>query len=210
MAKILFLGAHFDDIELGCGGTVARHVEMGDAVSWYIATDSGYTDHKGQVVRDSNVAKHEGSVSGALLGVEDILCGDFPTNQLQNSEEFIIDILNVISDLEIDTIYTHWIGDVHHDHACVARATLTAARHISRLLMYRSNWYESPMPFYGKYFVDISKYIEKKKAAIRAHKSECTRVGDKWTTFVERQNAQDGNRIGVEYAECFEIVKFLS
>ena len=42
--KILAIGAHFDDIELGCGGTLAKHARAGDNVYAYVATLSGFSD----------------------------------------------------------------------------------------------------------------------------------------------------------------------
>jgi LmbE family N-acetylglucosaminyl deacetylase len=40
--NILAIGAHFDDVELGCGGALARHAKLGDRVYVFVATVSGY------------------------------------------------------------------------------------------------------------------------------------------------------------------------
>ena len=44
--NILAVGAHFDDIELGCGGSLAKHSIDGDKVFAYVATVSGFTNHQ--------------------------------------------------------------------------------------------------------------------------------------------------------------------
>jgi len=58
--NILAIGAHFDDVELGCGGALARHVDEGDSVFAYVATVSGYTNINNQIVRTKEDASLEG------------------------------------------------------------------------------------------------------------------------------------------------------
>lgn len=79
-----------------------------------------------------------------------------------------------------------------------------------RLLIYRSNFYDTDAVFRGNFYSNISATVETKKTAIRAHESEYNRVGEKWMTFFLNQNRNDGIRIGVEYAEVFEVVKYLA
>ncbi len=57
--NILGIGAHFDDLELGCGGTLIKHVEQGDNVTMLVITDSSYKDPSGNVIRDKDVAYKE-------------------------------------------------------------------------------------------------------------------------------------------------------
>ncbi len=110
---------------------------------------------------------------------------------------------------EIEMVYTHWHDDVHLDHRNLSRATINAARHVPRLLMYRSNYYESSEVFRANIFVDITETIEVKRRAIMAHESEYTRIGEKWLRFFTNQHQNDGQRIGVAYAESFQVIKYL-
>ena len=50
--KVLAIGSHFDDVELGCGGSLAKHVAKGDEVVVYIATVSGFANHRNKEIRD--------------------------------------------------------------------------------------------------------------------------------------------------------------
>ena len=104
---------------------------------------------------------------------------------------------------------THWTGDIHHDHQAVARASLHSCRHVPRLLMYRSNWYHSTLDFRGNFYVDITDYLDIKEQAVRAHASEIERTGAKWINFFRNEAENAGQRIGVKYAEVFEVVKWL-
>jgi LmbE family N-acetylglucosaminyl deacetylase len=207
--NILAIGAHFDDVEMGCGGTVARHVQQGDHVIIYVVTNSGYTDYAQKVIRKPGVALAEGKKAAEILGVSSLICGDFPTNDLQFNDEVVVSILRIVEEEKIDMIYTHWLDDIHIDHQNVARASLTAGRHVPRMLMYRSNYYDTNKFFRGNFYVDITDTIEIKKRAIVAHESEYKRVGEKWFRFFLTQNQNEGQKIGVKYAECFEVVKYL-
>jgi len=106
-------------------------------------------------------------------------------------------------------IYTHWIHDVHQDHSAISHATLTAGRHVPRILMYRSNWYATYAPFRGNFFVDITPYIETKIRAIKAHETEYKKFGEKWINFVKHQNRNNGIEMETGFAESFELVKYL-
>jgi LmbE family N-acetylglucosaminyl deacetylase len=207
--KILAIGAHFDDVELGCGGTLARHVCKGDDVYVFVASISGFANHYDQSVRSSEIARAEAEEAMKILGVKQMFCGDFKTLQVEFIDELNIQILRLVEKLGIDQVYTHWTGDIHHDHQALARASLHSCRHVPRLLMYRSNWYHSTVDFRGNFYIDITDHWDAKEQAIRAHKSEMDRTGAKWISFFRNEAENAGQRIGVRYAEVFEIVKWL-
>ena len=74
--RILAVGAHFDDVELGCGGTLARHARAGDEVHIFVATSSGFTNYTQQVIRKPEVALAEGQVAAGIMGAKSLECGD--------------------------------------------------------------------------------------------------------------------------------------
>ena len=75
--------------------------------------------------------------------------------------------------------------------------------------MYRSNWYPSAVDFRGTFYVDITPYWSLKEQAIRAHASEMQRTGEKWIDYFKNEAENAGRRAGVQYAEVFEVVKWL-
>jgi LmbE family N-acetylglucosaminyl deacetylase len=206
--NVLAIGAHFDDVELGCGGALAKHVAEGDKVYTYVATVSGFISPDNKIIRSNDAALDEGKTAMTVLGVE-LICGDFKTLHVEFNDELNAQIVNIVQDKKIDKVYTHWIGDIHHDHHAVARASLHSCRHVPRMLMYRSNWYHSNLDFRGNYYIDITGYIDKKFDSIRAHKSEMERTQERWINFFRNEAENAGQRIGVKYAELFEVVKWL-
>lgn len=206
--NVLGVGAHFDDLELGCGGTLIRHRAAGDRVTMLIVTDSVYSDPRGRVVRGRKDAVKEGAAAAKTIGAK-LICLEYKTLEVPFNEALTREIRRHIEDLNIDTVYSHWIHDLHRDHQNAGRCTLMAGRHVPRFLMYRSNWYDSGAAFKPSVYSDVSKYINKKTNAIKAHKSELKRVRDKWIPHVLRQNKNDGEKVGVSYAESFEAVRYL-
>jgi LmbE family N-acetylglucosaminyl deacetylase len=207
--NILAIGAHFDDVELGCGGALARHAKEGDNVYVFVATISGFSNQYNQEVRSNDTALAEASNAMKILGAKELICGNFKTLEVEFVDALNIEILKIVTEKKIDQVYAHWTGDIHHDHQAVARASLHSCRHVPRLLMYRSNWYHSTLEFRGNFYVDITSYWETKERAIRAHVTEVDRTGNKWISFFRNEAENAGQRIGVPKAEVFEIVKFL-
>ena len=207
--NVLAIGAHFDDIELGCGGTLAKHVANGDSVFAYVATKSGFTNHQNIVIRSNEIADKEGENAMNILGVT-LIKGNFEALKIEFDDDLNLDIIKIIENKKIDLVYSHWMGDIHHDHQAVARASLHSCRHVPRQLMYRSNWYHSNLEFKGNFYVDISDFWEIKKKSIEAHQSEMERTGKKWIEFFHNEAKNAGQRIEVKYAEVFEVVKWLN
>ncbi len=207
--NILAIGAHFDDVELGCGGALARHAERGDNVYVYVATESGFSNHHQEIVRGKETALIEAQEAMKVLGVKEMICGHFPTLEVEFVDLLNIEILKIVEEKKIELVYSHWAGDIHHDHQAVAKASLHSCRHVPRLLMYRSNWYHSTCDFRANFYVDITEQWQTKENAIRAHASEMERTGNRWIDFFCNEAENAGQRIGVKHAEVFEIVKWL-
>lgn len=207
--NILAIGAHFDDVELGCGGALAKHASEGDNVFVYVPTVSGFTNQNNETIRSSETALAEAQAAMRVLGVKQLFCGSFKTLQLEFTDDLNIEIIKIVEEQNIEQVYTHWVGDIHHDHQAVGRASLHSCRHVPRMLMYRSNWYHSTMDFRGNFYLDITPHWEKKEQAIRSHVSEMNRTGEKWISFFKNEAENAGQRIGVKMAEVYEVVKWL-
>ena len=206
--NVLAVGAHFDDIELGCSGTLINHKNHGDNVNLLVITKSGYTDPNGKVVRTDETAEKEGKQAAEIIGANLFNLG-FKTFEFGFDESVTKEITKIIEKLSIDLVYCPWIHDIHRDHQNAGKAAIMASRHINKVLMFRPNYYDSYQSFNGNFYSNISKVFDKKINVIKAHKSELERVRNSWINFFKRQNANDGQKIGVKYAECFEIVRYL-
>lgn len=206
--NILAIGAHSDDVEIGCGGTLLKHAAAGDKVSILTITNSEYTLPDNSFCRRAHIAKSEAEEAAKLIGA-DFICLNKPSLHLLHSEEFAYEFDAVINDVKPDLVLTHWGGDFHSDHAAVYLSSIRAARHIGTVLLYRSNWYSTESEFKGNYYVNISSFLEKKLEVISVYKSVLEPVNYSWIKFIRKQNQYEGMKIGVEAAECFSCIKFV-
>jgi len=206
--NILAVGAHYDDLELGCSGTLIKHVQNGDNVHMLVITDSAYSNPKGEMIRDSTTALSESKQAARVIGAN-LMSLNYKTFMIPFDDELGRSITDIIEDFQIDMIYSHWTGDIHRDHQYAGKTTLMAGRHVPRFLMFRSNFYDTEQQFKGNFYSDISSVMDKKIEVISFHKSELGRVKYKWLDFFTKRHENDGQIIGVKYAECFEIVRYL-
>jgi LmbE family N-acetylglucosaminyl deacetylase len=207
--NVLAIGAHFDDVELGCGGALARYAREKHQVYVYVATVSGFADHYNKAVRSNEVALAEARKAMEVLGVTELLSGRFKTLEVEFVDALNVEVLRIVEEKKVDLVLSHWPGDIHHDHHAVGQASIHACRHVKRQLLYRSNWYHSTVDFRGNFYVDITDTWDAKQKAIEAHVSELERTGRKWLGFFRNEAENAGQRIGVKYAEVFEVLKWI-
>ena len=205
---VMAFGAHPDDIELGCGGSLLRWCDEGASLHLLVACASGYSDPQGRAVRGNETARDEGQEAARRLGAE-LIEGGLPVFELEFSEALNRLVLAAVERLQPDLVLTHWQGDVHHDHVALARSTQHTCRHVPRLLAYRSNWYQSDRDYAARFLVDISEFLEAKVELLQVYESEIARTEGRWLEFVRSQARLAGLQAGVQYAEAFELVKWL-
>lgn len=207
--KILAVGAHLDDIELACGGTLARAIANNHEVKMLVMSKSGYTNYDGRLVRSEEEAVKEGIKAARVLGVEDIEILDYDTKDIPYHSSVIEALENRIQKYKPDIIFTHWIFDTHQAHVGVAKSTITAARRYNNIYMYEPIYPagRSYMGFRPQMYIDIGGFENQKLKALKMHKTEYEKFGDQWIEGTRARAAYRGYEMGREYAEAFEIVR---
>ena len=209
--NILAIGAHHDDVELGAGGTLAKLVENDNQVFALTLTNSEtHYDIKG-IHRLAKTAVTEAKEAAKILGLSVVVP---PAELIQNVGELSYNtsymrwIEDLLTEKAIDTVFCHWAFDLNTDHIAASKISITASRHIQKVLMYRSNWYQPKQPFNPCAFSDISTTIDKKRKALLAFQSEVNNRGLNWINSFIDYNRTAGFTIGTEYAETFEFVRY--
>lgn len=213
--NILAIGAHPDDIEFGCFGTLKKHKEGGDNVTLLVMTQSDVKDvYTGKVTRDSCVSKNEAQEAANLLGV-DLILGPFQDTKIPFDSESVGFIENIIKKNNINMIYTHWGGDTHQDHINTLNATMAASRLVKNVLCYE----QVPLPRItstypvANYYVDISKYMQFKIDSCNAHSSQISKFKEHGFDMINNIKTLAkfrGNQCGLKYAEAFTILKMVN
>jgi len=208
MVSILAIGAHPDDIELGCSATLLRHKKFGDKIHLLVLS-------RGEASGDPDVREGECRSAAKLMGAEKIIFGGLEDTKIHDGINTIMVIEKAINEYNPDVIYTHSYKDTHQDHRNVSNATLSAGRRSKKILMY-----ESPTTFgdfQPQLFVDIEEEFEKKKEIMRVYFSQSEKTW--WTTgknmreraprAVEGLAVYRGFQAGVNVAEAFEVGKLV-
>ena len=208
--KILAVGAHLDDIEIACGGTLAKAIENGHDVKALIMSKSGYTNKEGEMQRSDEVAVEEGTKALQTLGIKKIEILDFPTKDIPWCSDVVNAIDICIADYDPDIIFTHHPFDTHQAHVGVSNATVAAARRRNTVFFYEpiTPSGRSYVAFRPQLYIDIEQTIDKKVASLREHKSEYNKFGaEDWVKGVHARCGYRGYEIGKKYAEAFEVLR---
>ena len=126
--RVLFLGAHPDDIELGCGALLHHIVHQTDVLCVTLSDNQ-----RNPELQD---VKGEHFESMAVLGVpkEKVIFGPFTTRIFPDSRQDILEyFLKIRRDFKPDLIFTHSKQDVHQDHNTMTDEALRAFRGITVL-----------------------------------------------------------------------------
>jgi LmbE family N-acetylglucosaminyl deacetylase len=197
--NVLAVGAHPDDIELGCGGTLLAHSRRGDRLAMLVMT----TGEQGPQAARSRVLEQEDAAT--ILGA-DLLWGTFEDGAVPEGRPAIDVIQDAVKAFNADVVYTHCPNDTHQDHRATAVATLAACRRLTRVLMYEA---PTSVGFAPSMFVDIKGLVEDKVQVLRAHVSQVLKNGLVDLEAIEAQARYRGFQARVREAEAFETDRFL-
>jgi N-acetylglucosamine malate deacetylase 1 len=218
--KILVVVAHPDDEVLGCGGTMARHVNNRDKVH-VVFMSNGVTSR--MHVNDKEIENRKRAAINAsnVLGVvNSSIFLDFPDNRMDTVA--LLDIVQtleqVIHKIGPEVVYTHHLGDLNIDHQTTHKAVMTACRsqpglcvkEIYAFEVTSSTEWQTPgvNPFCPNVFIDIADYIDLKKKALKEYAKEMRQPPhSRSIDNLVHLNALRGNSVGVDYAEAFVLLR---
>lgn len=164
MKNILLVGAHYDDIELGVGGTAARLAAEGKQVYKLILTDNFVKESVFNKYTDPQVSKKDSQKACDILGIKEITRLEKVQNcHLRYSTELMQQIEKLIVQYQIDTVFMHSEYDMNMDHVEAAKICKVAARHVENLYVYRSNIYITETQFIPKIFLIFPTILNKRR-----------------------------------------------
>jgi len=200
--NVLAFGAHPDDIELGCGGTLLKHQKAGHNVYICVMCD-------GREAGDSKVRIKEQEEAAKRLKAKELIWGNFIDTKFAVNMETISFIENVVRKVKPYEIYTNYFDDSHQDHRALAQCVNSATRYNKRVLYYED--YTSH-GFQPDIFVDIEDVLEDKIKVMEAFDSQVSRQGPAGLMMLEGIRAIAnfrGFQAKVKYAEGFKAIRYL-
>jgi N-acetylglucosamine malate deacetylase 1 len=212
---LLVFGPHPDDIEIGLGGTVARHASSGRTVGLCDLT-AGELGSNGTPEERRREAGEAARVLGAIwrenLG--------WPDGGIENTPTLVRSAVDFIRRHQPRTIAVPYWRDRHPDHVDASRV-LTRAVFKSGLRRYETGtavWRPEWICYYfindgasPSFVIDVSEYYERKREALACFRSQFAPTGDAavhtrlsaatFRQLIESRDAQFGALAGVAFAE---------
>ncbi len=212
---LLVFGPHPDDLEIGLGGSIAKHVALGFTVGLCDLT-------RGELGTNGTPEERLAEAESArrLLGAKWRENLGLPDGGIGSDESHIRDIVALIRQAKPKAIAAPYEGDRHPDHVSASRL-LTRAAFMSGLTRYSApgeKWRADWVLYYfindatrPSFVVDVTDYYDAKREALACHRSQfqpsapdasATRLtSPRFQQLIESRDAQFGALINVEFAE---------
>ena len=204
--KILVLAPHTDDGELGCGATMARAQEENATV--YYAAFSTAEESVPEGFPRNQLEKEVRKATGILkIDPQHLLVYKYEVRKLNFArQEILEELIKIREEIKPDLVFLPSMRDIHQDHEVIAHEGLRAFKNCS-LLGYELIW--NNRTFDTDCFIPVQKKHLKLK--IKALESYVTQKGKLFMdpVFIESMARVRGTQIGVEYAEAFEVIRWI-
>ncbi|MCK4413157.1 MAG: bacillithiol biosynthesis deacetylase BshB1 [Candidatus Eisenbacteria sp.] len=218
---VLAIGAHPDDVDMICGGTLAQLAARGKSVAILDLT-------RGEMATRGTPEgrAQEAQAAAAALGARKRIILDLGDGRLENNAANRRELIEVIRSLRPTLVMAHYWDDLHPDHA--------AAGHLVRAIMYPAGLAKYPAqgdpyrpnevlffmahtPFEPSFVVDVSDSHERKMEAIRCFESQFYRQGStepptgisqpEFLKTLEARARHFGELIGRRFGEPFIVTR---
>jgi LmbE family N-acetylglucosaminyl deacetylase len=194
---VLAIGAHPDDVEIGAGGALAVHADLGHEIAILTLCQGSRGGEAERRAAESQTAARILSAELYLENLDDTGIGE--------GDPTVGVISRVVDAVAPTTIYTHSIHDVHQDHRNTHSAVMVAAQDVGRVYCYQSP--SATVDFRPTRFVSIDRQLDRKLEAIASFDSQVEvrtylepdliqSIARSWSRFAEGR-----------FAEAFEVIR---
>jgi bacillithiol biosynthesis deacetylase BshB1 len=221
---ILAIGAHPDDIEISCCGTLLHHISLGHKIGILDLT-AGELGTRG----DGETRLKEAATASSMIGA--LVRGNLqlPDGFFEHNKENMFEIVKMIRFFKPEIVLANSINDRHPDHGRAAKLIADACFY-SGLRKAETEWegnlqeawrpkavyhYIQDYNLEPDFVFNISKYMDKKLEILMAYKSQfydpnstepATPISSKeFLEFLKAKNCTYGRASGFHYAEAFNV-----
>jgi LmbE family N-acetylglucosaminyl deacetylase len=222
--NVLAIGAHPDDVEYCCAGTLAKYASLGHKVFIATATSGNIGSAHHTMEEIAAIRKEEAGNSAALIGAE-YICLDYDDEMFFESREARLKFIDLVRYCRADVILTHYPDDYNPDHELTGKIVNDIAVMIPIAHLKTPNPPNETIPkifhfetadgfgFLPTEYVDITGFMDTKLKMLTCHKSQAQWMADNYKgseaggeNFLEKckiTSRYRGMQCGVRYAEGF-------
>ena len=204
--KVLILSPHTDDGEFGCGATITKLIEEGSEV-YYAAFSACEQSVLPEFPKD--ILTKEVKAATQILGIkpENLILFKYDVRTFNYHRQAILDdIIKLKNEIQPDLVFTPSVNDIHQDHATISNEAVRAFKFTS-ILCYELPW--NNFNFTTTCFFKLNEnHVSNKVNALKEYKSQAHRsYADE--DFIRSLARIRGVQIGAQYAEVFEMVRWI-
>lgn len=170
------MGAHPDDIEIGCAGSLLKYHNVGFDIYLMVMT-------LGDKGGDHQIRENEQIRSAEIMKASDLIWGGYEDTQLSlHMDTLVSDIESHIKKIKPTFLFVNYVDDSHQDHRTLCKAAISASRNIRNVL-----FYEVPTThdFSPSIFVDIRDTMDIKIDALLAHASQMEKTNIEGLSIID-------------------------
>lgn len=196
--KVVAIGAHPDDVEIGAGGSAALHRARDHEVHFVLLSS-------GEALSDAGQREQEARRAADILDVDRIHVLDYVDTEIPYDGDIVKRLDDLLTTVGADRVYVHAEMDTHQDHRRAALASIAASRNVDEVLSFESPSTRSS--FTPQYYRPLPEdVLEQKIASIQAHESQCEK--DYLESEAMRGLARfRGRQANSRYAEAFQVIR---
>jgi LmbE family N-acetylglucosaminyl deacetylase len=204
--NVFVLAPHTDDGELGAGATISKLIESGANVYYFAFSTAEQSVPDGF---DKDILKVEVMNATAKLGIkkENIIIYNYEVRKLNYArQEILEDLIKFRKKIFPDLVLMPSLKDIHQDHSTIAQEGLRAFKNTT-ILGYELIW--NNLTFDTTSFIKVNKkHIQAKCDALKEYKSQGIRdyMSEEFIFALAKTR---GLQIGTQYAESFEVVRWV-
>ncbi len=205
--NILAIGAHPDDVELGCLATLLERKRQGHAVYATALAPGPYGQHSWEEIEKVWGQSRMALKSGG--GKADYILGKFPIGRLQHDWDSVGFVDSLIRKFEIDSVITHHYGEAHQDHIATQRIAVSAARRrVDTFWLWESSIYthRNVFPFRPQVYVPLSERAYQTKIDVLEAYLAAGLLEPEEVQAHRHLARYRGAETHQEFAEAFEVV----
>lgn len=224
----IFFGAHPDDVEIGCAGTIAKLTSQGKKVAIVDVTKAELST-RGNVFTRAQEAQN----AAKILGVDNRIILDIPDGNIEISQENIIKIIKIIREFKPKIIFAPYFNDRHPDHINISKLIKNAFFYsgLQKIQTFQNNleqqfyrpkqffYYMTYYMFEPSFVIDISDFMDIKLQALKSYESQFYNPNStepltliakpNFFDYIKSRNQIFGFRIGKSFAEPYFSEDFI-
>lgn len=206
LQRVLVLAPHTDDGEFGCGGSICKWAQENKDV-YYVAFSSAEKSVLPGMEKD--ILKKEVKKATHVLGIKtaNLTILNYPVREfLSYRQQILEDMVRLQNELNPDLVLLPSTNDTHQDHQTISQEGFRAFKKSSMI------GYEMPhnnLNFSTHLFTILNlEHLERKIEALKFYESQAHKTYAN-EGFIKSLARVRGTQIGVEYAEAFEVVRWI-